>query len=374
MTELRLAIVQDYVPRYRVPFFDGLVRRLSDAGIECVVIAGEPTGSQAARGDAARPLAWLKKASAREFRVGASGPRVYGFGNSRHWRDCDGVIHGLRGASIDLHMSLLTKKFTGLRVGAWGHIGRTVNAPNAVDVMLERWQMRHSDHVFGYTQMCAEAAQAAGVPAEKITAVMNSVDVTALLDAYRSIDAHQALEFLRAHSLTPGKVFGIIGGLDASKRIEFIAETLDCIWKSDPEVAFVVGGEGSQKGMLDAAVQRGQVVMLGYSGAFEKSMIMRVSQALINPGRIGLLAVEALAVGIPILATKWNFHAPEYDYLANDLDVFESNDTVADFSAQIRNFVNAEPELPQHSGRPYPLLDDMIENYASGVEKMFGIA
>ncbi|WP_396932401.1 glycosyltransferase [Mycolicibacterium sp.] len=371
MADLRLGIVQDYVPQFRVAFFEGLIDRLSGAGIECVVIAGEPTGSQAARSDAAQPLNSLRQASAHEVRIGPNGPRVYGFGSSRNWRDCDGVIHALRGTAIDLHMEILAKRFSGRRVGVWGHIGRKVNSPNALDVMLERWQMRHSDHVFGYTRECADAALAAGMPAGKITAVMNSIEVDTLLDAYRALDREKVETFINRHSLTPGKIFGFIGGLDSSKRIDFLAEVLEYLWRSDRDVKIIVGGKGDNQGLLEPARERGQVIMLGFSGPVEKAMIMKTSQALVNPGRIGLVAVDALAVGIPILATDWNFHAPEYDYLERGHDVLESRNVVSDFGKLVLQATASGESIPLHEGRPYPSLDQMVENFALGVQKMF---
>ena len=371
MTVLRLGIVQDYVPQYRLHFFERLVDRLADAGIRCVVIAGQPTRSLAGRNDATEAASWLRQAAPHELLVGRNGPRVYGYGTSRHWHDCDGVIHLLRGTAIDLHLELLTKKRNGRRVGVWGHIGRTIGPPNPVDTMLERWQMRHSDHIFGYTQQCADAAVAEGISAEKVTPVMNSIDVSALLDAYQTLSTDHVKDFVGQYSLTPGKTFGFIGALDAPKRVDFLAVVLDYLWRVDRQIKLVVGGTGDQRRLLAPAIQRGQVVTLGYSGSNEKALIMRVSQALLNPGRIGLIAVDALAVGIPILTTDWKFHAPEYDYLIPARDVFESRDTGEDFSRLILQTTNADNMWPRHLGKSYPSLDGMIDNFAFGVHKMF---
>jgi len=371
MADLRLGIVQDYVPQYRLKFFAGLVDRLFDVGIQCVVIAGAPTGSNIARNDAAPSSSWLRQVSPFEFSIGRSGPRVYGYGTSRNWRDCDGVIHSLRGTAIDLHLEILAKRFSGRRVGVWGHIGRTVNPPNAFDSMLERWQMRHSDHVFGYTQNCADAALAGGIPVEKVTTVMNSTDVETLKDACQALSNQDVSNFIDRHSLIPGKVFGFIGGLDSPKRIDFLAEVLEHLWRADRDIKLVVGGTGVDQRLLTPARERRQVIMLGYSGPSDKAMIMSVSQSLLNPGRIGLIAVDALAVGIPILTTDWKLHAPEYDYLRHGRDVLVSRGTVGDFSDLALRMRSADGTLPRHSGRPYPSIDKMIANFARGVEKMF---
>lgn len=371
MTDLRLGIVQDYVPRYRVRFFDGLVGRLSEVGVDCVVIAGLPAGSQAVRGDASASPDWLRRADPREISVGRGGPRFVGYGTDRYWRDCDGVIMGLRGTAVDLHLEILRKRFSGRRIGVWGHLSRSVNPPNAVDLALERWQMRRTDHVFAYTKEGAEHAVAAGIRPQQVTAVMNSTDVTALIDAYEKLGPTDVRDFMDRYALTPGKTFGFVGGVDAPKRIPFLVNVLEALWEYDREVKLVLGGSGDQQALLTPAVLRGQVVPLGYAGSADKALIMRSSQALINPGRIGLVAVESLAVGIPILTTDWKFHAPEFDYLEPGQDVFVSRDDVNAFAQLVLTHSGPGRVEREHIGKKYPTVDQMIENYLVGVQAMF---
>ena len=111
--------------------------------------------------------------------------------------------------------------------------------------------------------------------------------------------------------------------------------------------------------------------MLGYSGPAEKALIMRIAQALLNPGRIGLIAVDSLAVGVPILATDWKFHAPEYDYLTPGRDVVESENTVDAFSGLVARTVSVDRFFPEHVAKSYPSLDQMVGNFTRGVQRMF---
>ena len=64
MADTRLAIVQDYVPKYRLGFFNRLVHLLAQDGIECIVIAGQPLGVLEARGDAVSSATWLRQVGA----------------------------------------------------------------------------------------------------------------------------------------------------------------------------------------------------------------------------------------------------------------------------------------------------------------------
>jgi glycosyltransferase involved in cell wall biosynthesis len=230
--------------------------------------------------------------------------------------------------------------------------------------------MRRCDHIFAYTRQGAALAIERGIPPEKVTAVMNSVDVDDLMVAYQGLTEADVQKFLAAHALVPGKIFGYIGGIDSAKRIEFLSTVLADVWHIDPQVKIVVAGRGNQQELLRPAVDRGQVIMLGYGGPAEKALVGKVSQALVNPGRVGLVAVDCLAIGLPILTTDWDFHAPEYDYLTPGCDVFTSRNDVAAFSRLILQNASGDGRIRQHSGRPHPTLADMVHNFASGVHAM----
>lgn len=372
MSSHRLAFVQDYVPRYRIAFFNLLVQQLQEEGIECRVLAGRAPESNAARGDEAPDADWFHPIGD-PFDVWPIrlGPRVFMYGTDRHWRDFDGVVMGLRGASLDLDLELIRKRSTGRRIGVFGHLSRFVKPPNAIDLAIERWQMKRSDHVFAYTEQGRDVAISTGVSPAKVTAVMNSLDVSDLLNAYRRLDEVEVSDFILSHSLVPGKTFGYIGGLDSPKRIDFLAEAMGIIWGADREVKVIVAGRGADERLLSKAVERGQVIIAGYAGAASKARIMRVSNALVNPGRIGLLAVESLAVGIPILTTDWEYHAPEYDYLHVEHDVFASRNDPKSFAELLLKYSLDDRRLPVHWGREYPTIEAMVGNFVSGIKAMY---
>lgn len=367
----RLGIVQEYVPKYRVGFFTRLIDRLREKNIDAIVIAGNPTGENANRADATQGAPWIRRAQDHQFTVGRNGPRFYGYLTDRHWRDCDGLIFNLRGTAADLYTEIAKKRRSGRRLGVYGHLSHSVKPPNAIDLALERWQMRHTDHVFSYTAAGAEVAVAAGLSPESVTAVMNSVDLAEELAALSSVDPAAIDDLIDRYSLTPGKIFGYVGGLDAAKRIPFLMEALDHAWQTDPEIKIIVGGKGDQEHLLKPATDRGQVILRGFADAREKALIYRLSQALLCPGRVGLVAVEALAAGIPLLTTNWPLHAPEIEYLSPGEDVLYSGSRPIDFSDLILSQTNKSGKLPQHVGKKYPTIDEMASNFAGGVEKMF---
>lgn len=371
MKDQRIAVVQDYVPRYRVEFFNRLVDQLRDAGLECIVVAGPSPSYNAGRGDAVDSAPWMRQVDPpREFFLLNRAPRIFGYGTDRHWRDCGSVILGLRGASIDLSLELLRKRHRRRKVGVWGHLSRSVNPPNAVDLAIEGWQMRQSDHVFAYTQSGTDQAVADGIPRNKVTTVMNSIETDELIAEHDKFTAVDLLAFCDKYALTSGKIFAFIGGLDVSKRIKFLVETLDILWTLDRDVKLLVVGRGAQEEMLSGAVHRGQVVMFGYGGPAEKGLVCRLSQAVVNPGRIGLVAVDTKAVGIPILTTSWKLHAPEYEYLEPGVDVFGSVDNPSEFATLMISFLSVGTQFRERLVRDYPTIDRMALNFAAGVLEM----
>lgn len=364
----KLFIIQHYVPEYRAPFFDALTDRLgSEYGIECQVLAGSPEGAQGSRGDAVVDAPWLIKAG---FRTLGLGDRSIHLGvSSRHWKKADGVIVGLMGSSLNAYQALAARQVKGLRVGVWGHIKQYVNPGNPIDLAVERALMRHSDHVFAYTPGGTRYALEAGVDESMITTVMNSVPTDRLIAERDAITSSDVDDFRSRLGIEPNApLLGVIGGIDSSKRIEFLADALDLLYQIDPTVRVVVCGKGNQEQLLSVAEARSQVVSVGYAGPRIKSLVAASSRALLNPGRIGLIAVDALVLGVPILTTRWQFHAPEVEYLTEGLSMHTSADTVQDFVHEILRTIEAPPK--ELRGLPFPTLGGMVDNFCRGVGRM----
>jgi glycosyltransferase involved in cell wall biosynthesis len=368
-----LVIVQPYIPSYRAAFFNSLHDRLLADDISLVVAAGQPSGDQAARGDRAGTN-HQKVIRIRQLHV--AGRTMDLGGSKRQWAHADAVILGLQGTSVDLYRAIVMRAHSPLRVGVWGHVGPFVKSPNAVDVALERWQMKHCDHVFAYTPAGALVATDAGIPNHKVTTVMNAVDTTSLEAARENVvSREQSLKRLLGDVVSPDKRYvGYVGALDASKRISFLAEALEVLWQSHPDVKLLVAGKGPEERFLQAAIGRGQVVMLGYADDQIKANMAAVVDAFVMPGRVGLVAVETLLLRKPLLTTAWKFHSVEIDYLTEGITKFTSHDDPQSFAELMgRHYGVADPAVVDASHWQYPTIEDMVENFAGGVTRMFAV-
>ena len=367
-----LIIVQPYLPKYRMAFFSRLIEALEQSNIQCRVAAADPAGGQANRRDAAS-AEWLIPIRHRQLHLG--GRTLTLGGAAQSWAMADGVIVGHLGSSVDTYRALLDAKRPRrqLRVGLWGHIASYVAASHPLDAAAEKWQLRQADHVFAYTPSGSAYAAAGGVPADRLTTVMNTVDTQTLESARRSLTESAVAEYMSHHGLVQGRTLGYFGGLDESKRISFLAAVLDRLWATDPDIRLIVGGEGAQSGLLDASISRGQTIRIGYATPTEQAMIGRAASALLVPGRIGLIAVEALLLGIPILTTDWPYHSAEAEYLTEGASRFTSRNDIESYATLVHRFMQSSAVGSASRRRPawaYPSIEGMVANFSTGVKAL----
>ena len=361
---LRLLIIQPYLPGYRVPFFDRLVPRLAAQNVHCRVAVPRRALTQTDRGDASH-ASWLIYGKGRHLRVASRSFSMYGSGSAR--RGADAVITGLASTSIDTWATLGSVLRRRTPVGVWGHVRNYVSPPSDLDQRLKKLQARRANHVFAYTPGGAQEAERWGVSPERITCVMNTVDTQALLEARGRLTDDVVASFQTKHRLVAGHTSAFVGALDRSKRIAFLAEALDHVWQYDPSFTLLLGGRGADRPLLERAVSRGQVVDMGYATADDKAMMGACASTLCMPGRIGLVAVDALALRLPVVTTKWPYHAPEAEYLDEGTTRFSSGDDPHDF-AELLVHRTAEPasDTPLY----IPPLTTMVDNFSAGVAAM----
>jgi glycosyltransferase involved in cell wall biosynthesis len=357
-------IVQPYVPTYRVPFFEQLTSASREDGIDVRVVASRAQGLQAARGDGAAP-SWLEVVEPRVLRI--AGRSLVLTSSSRFWKHADGVVLPLTGATVENYEALARHRRGGPSVGLWGHVKNYTGTPSRLDAGLERFQMRNSQQVFAYMPDGASYARKQGLAEDRVTTVYNTVALSGLRSAISFLTPEDVARFRSEHDLTEGRVASFIGAVDASKRIAFLAETLDVLWELDSSFKLLVGGKGDLLPLLDGARARGQVVYLGPVGDRVKALMAASSSLIVCPGRVGLIAVEALAMKIHLLTTDWPFHAPEVEYLAEGSDVTFGANAPAAFAQDLLGLLNSGPPVVTSAA---PELETMVSNFRAGLARM----
>lgn len=364
----RVVIFQEYIPTYRVPFFELLRERARESGIEVTIAAGLPGPGQRKRGDAA----WINGAipvRQRELRV--LGRRITVRQAPRSVRSAKFVI--LEQARRNLDVYRLVLPTTGrISIALWGHGHDFTHDPGRLRRSLLRRLTNRASWFFAYTDAGARSAVSAGRPMERVTVVQNSVDTQ---EIRRGVDAvaHTQSGRARLSIGADGPTAIFVGGLDESKCLPFLLEAVDLIREEIPNFSLLIAGDGPLATMVkEYAGTREWVQYLGRADGERKWEALGEADLILMPGRVGLVAVESFAARTPIVTTDWPHHAPEFDYLRNGENALVLAHDVSQYAAGVCELLR-DPErlqrLASTAGESYDefTIDAMVARFLEGL-------
>jgi hypothetical protein len=56
------------------------------------------------------------------------------------------------------------------------------------------------------------------------------------------------------------------------------------------------------------------------------------AKLILNPGRVGLISVDSLTMGVPIVTTTYKYHAPEFEYLIHDRNCLVTKENIQNYA------------------------------------------
>lgn len=306
MNEL-VAITQPYVPAYRVPLFNAVAASLAPHGLDLKVYSARPTGMQAKRGDTSSGP-WHEEITTKDLKVGRW--TIQHRTAPREMRSAAVLISELEALNVTAWRDIVRKRPTVL----WGHGKGFVNDTGSVSDYVESVLASRADHVMTYSSAGRDyLIQSGRVDASSITAIGNSTDTATLRAATeRGLAGAAGKARTSRHAL-------YVGGLDQSKRIDFLLDAYEEGLRLDPDLRLTIVGKGEEGGLVHA--QAKQHVGLRYIPEARGDELAKIgidADAMWIPGRVGLVAVDALAMGLPVHTTDYPYHAPEIGFLQND--------------------------------------------------------
>lgn len=317
----RLLIVQPYIPTYRLPLFADLRTRLASEGVELRLATGSPRGASALRADANSEEA---DTVLRESTWTVAG-RTLNFRHlSEHLRalqpDFVIVEQAIKNAET---YPLLARQAMGRgpRIAMWGQ-GRSYSTPQAT--MARRLKMtltRCCDWFFAYTQEGADYVVAQGVDRSRITVLLNSTDTAALRADLQSVTDDQLARFQARHGLVTGFTGLFLGGVDESKGIGFLVAAARRVAQQIPGFRLLIGGEGARADFVRECQAAGEpLIALGRIDGQVRALALRSADLMLVPQWVGLVAVDSLAAGVPVVTTRHPSHSPEFGYLTDGVN------------------------------------------------------
>lgn len=312
----RVVIIQRRMTHYRVALFDLMRDQLSKAGIELVVVFGDPTLEEQKKQDSG-VLSW-----------GVYVPCTYWLKGRICWQNASAMVHDADLVVVTQENRLLFNYFLQIfrrhkALAIWGH-GRNFQSLNlsSLSEKVKRYMVTRADWWFAYTKLSAQVVMEANFPAEKITVLNNSIDTLALANDLGGITHAEIQQAREIFGIGSGTVGIMIGSLHADKQLDFLLEAAQYLRQSIPDFQLVIVGDGSLRGKVQQAVtdSNGWIHWLGNRKGREKALLLKLSRVMLNPGMIGLGILDSFVAKLPMVTTAYAHHSPEIAYLEDGIN------------------------------------------------------
>lgn len=367
-----VVFAMEWVPQYRVPFYNALRERLAGDGVEMRLVHGDPPASRRRRRDD-ESLPWAEQIPNRFWTIR---------GLELTWQP---VWSRLAGADLVVlqqetglllnYPALVRAKLGGPKLALWGH-GHNFNPvdANGPSEWVKAKVTPFADWVFAYTERSAEVFRAIGVPAERITVVQNSHDTAPLLSSEGALsdDVASVLDGMASRS---ARVGWIVSALDGWKRVPYLLDTLDAVRARRDDFEFVALGAGDDASILtEAAATRPWLHALGPRFGADKAAIGRRAELTIHPGLAGLHVVDAFATSTPMITADIAYHSHEVSYLEPDVNavVLDADASPQKMAAAVADLFDDDAHLARlqqgcRDAASIYTLDAMVDRFAAGV-------
>jgi len=334
-----IAFVQPFVPTYRKGLFDAIDERLRANGYELEVWHDQPKGIVAARRNSSSGE-W--SVPTKQHRLSFRRRNITYRNIWRRSRSVRAVVAGLASTNLETYLLAADPKIT---LMLWGH-GRNFTAGNnPLDARLEKWLCDRATHVFTYTNDGASHLTEHGVSKEKLSTVLNSTDTGRL----RRSQAEASTEYLESLTnqlnVRNSEVALFVGAFDEPKRLPFLFDAADRVHAARPNFVLLLAGAGPLDDYVaECAKSRPYVRLVGRLEIDELARLSNLVDILVMPGRVGLVAIDSLALGIPLATTSFPFHAPEAQYLSHQNSIW-TEDSVDEYAAGLIAILANQTEL-----------------------------
>lgn len=365
-----VSIIQRRMTHYRVALFERMRDTLAGKGIRLRLLHGDASPAERAKNDAGY-VEWAERLESR-----------YLFGDRVCWQNFHGatkrsdlVIVTQENKLLFNHLALSLLRPR--RIAFWGH-GRNMQSvrPEGWAERYKSWTTRRADWWFAYTELSRNFVVQAGFDPERVTVVDNAVDTSGMVREMNSVGAAELSELRKTLQIGDDARVGLfLGSLYAEKRVSFLLEAGRRLATSVPGFVLVVVGEGPDRGLVEAEIDRSPWLrFVGSRHGRTKAAIMAMADVFLNPGLVGLGILDSFVAQSPLITTDCGLHSPEIAYLEhgvnglmspNDLDAFVA--AVADVLAD-----KARLELLQDgcraSARRYTV-ENMASRFVAGIEQ-----
>ena len=327
--------IQRVLPRYREPLFEEVSRQCRNIGISFSIVVSPAEKRFAARGTEGG-LQWARSIPACHL-----GPAKYGIEWQRlPWRDvlrADAVIVPDNVRVLSNLAVIWLRRLLGKPVITWGHgVNFQPRVSSKLFARLRSFLLRPASRHLVYTSACVEPMVRQGFDARRIHLSHNAID--ALPAADLTAVHRDVLAFREAHSLGDSPCVAFLGSWYASKRPERILEFGKVLRQQLPDVRILVIGGGDGLTVLREA-HVPWLTLLGPLHGRDKFIALSAASCLAITGIAGLNILDAMAVGLPVIAPHRSDHSPEIAFIEHGTNGYVTPDSMTLMAQQAAELI-----------------------------------
>jgi L-malate glycosyltransferase len=306
-------LLQPGIRQYRTALFNQLRERLAERGHE-LTLAHPGLGPRAALEEDEARLGWATEVHG--FRLPGTGDGVLWMPLIGEAERSDLVIVPEFAGWLHTYQ-LLANRRRPYRLACWGHgPASDDHARNRLTRAVRRRLAPAFDWWFSYTPGTTRRLQSAGVDANRITTLGNTLDVEDIRLDLRSHE--EQIDGIKRELNLSGPVVLFLGALRAEKNLDLVLDIGSRVAAKLPNVTLLVGGSGPDREIVEkAAKEHSWLRYLGPVFGESKAEALAVADVMMQPTRVGLVVLDAFAAGLPIATFDRANHSPEGEYLSD---------------------------------------------------------
>jgi glycosyltransferase involved in cell wall biosynthesis len=254
------------------------------------------------------------------------------------------------------------------KIALWGHGKTIVKKKSKIEEFIQLFLSKRADFFFSYTKEGKKYLVEKGYPKEKSVVLQNS---NSSLDRLIRIENKQNQIARNFNNKNVHCCF--IGAIEETKGIQFLLNSLPIIKEAIPDFEFTFIGDGPSRELVYEIVKSTDYVnWLGYKNQGDIDDISDNFSLILNPGRVGLIAVDSLMLLLPIVTSHNSYHAPEYEYIKDNGTSIAVNGNFRDYATAIICLLQ-NPEKIQtmrevaSTIRVNYTVEVMVENFVKGI-------
>lgn len=297
---MRVVFVQKFVPHYRLPFFEQVAEKLDHEGIEFLLVYGKADPFEGSKVKTVFPE-WGIKTNTRHLKI--KGRYLYWQNAMSVIKRGDFVIVEHAAKLLDNYLIFAARQVGYLKMGYFGH-GHNFQTTTEykISAVLKRFMLKRIDRWFAYTKISQQSLLEQQVNSEIISVVNNTLEKSANVEL--------------ADTAPNPLSFCFIGGMYDLKLLSLLIAACTIVAKAHPDFELNVVGQGPDKNLVDdAAKTQPWLKVHGALYGQDRDRVLANSSAILMPGLVGLVAIDAFHFRRPIITSDAGEHSPEIAYL-----------------------------------------------------------